>query len=196
MKNLKLEKNCNFKEKVSIPPIHDLCMREVKLKMKKDMWALVDRSTQHRPPSERSPSEQDGETVKELNYPCVTASAASRMTPPRPRPPIVILMFVGIIFGIVFSKYVFGYVNEIINQASQTSPPENAFEFELENVDCDLCNGPLCPPPTPRPPIVLLIYIGILFEIIFVNEINEIGLELENGNVNCEFNFLLLWGFM
>ena len=68
--------------------------------------ALVDLPTQQtNKTSEKSPSGAEGEIVKELNYPCVTASAASKLTPPTttppPRPPIV-LLFIGIIFGILF----------------------------------------------------------------------------------------------
>ena len=105
------------------------------------MWALVDRSTQEtHQKSKRSPSEQDsfaprrrwkatssyGEIVKELNYPCHNASAASKMIPqPRATPPrpLTDLIFTGIIFGIIF-----------VNEINENIGLERELEFVNVNV--------------------------------------------------------------
>ena len=179
---------------------------------KKDIWDLVDRSTQQeqqQPTTEQSPSTMEGNSVRKMNYPCINASAASVMTPPRstptprPHPPIVLLIFVGIIFGIVFGKYVFGYVNEIINQGSQTSPDENECELELYfksvenesiNVNCEFDFGALSPTssptpsptsnPTPAPHPRPFYFNGILFGYVIVNNGYDLCEILINVNEN------------
>ena len=149
---------------------------EVKERRENVKWALVKRSTQPtNKTSEPSPSSMEGEPP--TNSP----------TPPQPRYPRIMIVFVlfWIIFGILF------YVFVDLNQGSQTSPNgyvneinnkilyELECKLEFENVNCEfdfdfsfydygLCNGLLCPTPyptpatSPRPPIVEFNYSRVL----------------------------------
>ena len=95
------------------------------------------------------------------NYYCTVVPPTTALIddPTHRPPPRIILLFIGIIFGIIF-RIIFGegaFINEILNA--------NIFEFEFENglldendYNCDIFNEPHYPPlvaapiPTPAPP--------------------------------------------
>ena len=90
--------------------------------------------------SKISPSVAEGEIVKELNHPCVTASAASKMTSPQPTTISNAILFVLIeIIGFILNRILLKYVLNI------------DLCKVLENVNVELCYPPY---PTPAPHIM------------------------------------------
>ena len=104
--------------------------------------ALMNESTQQtNKRSEKSSPTWGVRSTKDLNYHCVSVSAAL-ITPP-PLPPIVLLIFIG--YGIRDN----GYVNEISNKILNECELACKLQSENKNIICelncgDLCNGPLC----------------------------------------------------
>ena len=157
---------------------------------------VIDRPSQQKnQKSNRSPSVAEGEIVQELNYPCVTASAASKMTPPRATPisnPIlfVLIGIIGFILNrILLNMYLLIYENECELENVNVKCKNNFGELLL----CGLC---CTPHPTPSAHIMEFNFIdsrsGVRDQLILKDVYDIVYGEYD---LDCDLNIFCEGGF-